>query len=300
MTSKKQSKKIDPKIFTSICNCIKNDMYPEQIAEFLSKKTSKKWSKQRVHYWISRLKKEGYIRKILRTSFTKYALTDKSKKFLIHHEKPNYHGHAIEVSYLIIDKGNLPEGNINMNNWSYWIQKFGDFSIKVHYAKENKLIIYPPNVYEDTRTELLLSLGEKLATIVNFIQRTFNCEVDWNTRNIERRLEVHAPKDRMGKLFEKEKLNEHGENIEVNQSGHAHFDVNGTEAFERYDQMITEFPTLKETMGSISMNQRRILNLHAISTETLSRISRTLEFMANRPIRKVKKIIARPLNWWLR
>lgn len=299
MTSKKQSKKTDQEIFTSICSCIKNDMYPEQIAEFLSKKTSKKWSKQRVHYWISRLKKEGYIRKILRTSFTKYALSDKSKKFLAQCETPNYDEHNLIVSYDLKNVGRLPEGGIDMNNWKYARMEFGNFEVRVHYGKVSKVKIYPPTTYGNNSIETSFDCGVIVERILEFLKRHYRCEIDYSTRTVDRDPHFHPLKDPVLKGFEQSGLDYSSDIMQVNGSGHAGGDIL-KDGINGYETMIREFPTLKESLGSIAMNQTRILNLHAISTEALSKISKTLEFMANRPARKVKKIITRPLNWWLR
>lgn len=80
--SKGRSKDFAQKTFTSMVECIKNDMYPSQIARFMTTSTGEKWSKQRVQDRLSRLERDGWIVKTDRSSFVKYALSDQSKGFL--------------------------------------------------------------------------------------------------------------------------------------------------------------------------------------------------------------------------
>jgi hypothetical protein len=273
-------KNLDQNFFTLLLKCIETDMNQSQIAKYLSKKYGKKVSKQRVFYWLRILLRHGLIVK----DRGKPTLTDSGKKVLIHGEPlPNYSGHAFEVSYPLVSNGTLPKNNVKLKNWGYWKDRFYGIHIRVDRGKENRLVIYAPDIQANTKHDLLIKLGEKLGMILTLIERQYQCEVDWKQRKIIRRLEVHARNDPEGKVFEEEKINYKGNCIDINQSGHAHFDIiegnrslEPFEAIERYDQMIRDFPSMQKLMGKMIVDQKSILNLFAINTETLNQIKNAI------------------------
>jgi hypothetical protein len=232
-------------------------LYPAQIARNM--KISKKNMKKR----IQRLLVLGDITD-LKTWPKRYALTDQGKAKvtppIIHHDNPQrsptkfYDLHAIEVSYELADKGNLPEGNVDLKGWSYYAEKFGDFSIKVHYGKKPKLIIYPPHIKGNSVIEVYSKLGLMLGSIVNVVQGRYKCEIKPETYRVERRPEVHAPHDPEGKVFEEMKLDMKGKNIEINQSGGGKFDIIGERSFENYDKMIGIFPQFMDQIEKFAQN----------------------------------------------
>lgn len=292
-----KSKNSSQKLFTLLLKCIETDMYKTQIAKFLSKKLGQTISKQRLNYWLRILLSKNYIRTIDR----KPILTEEGKKFLIYGEKPlNYSGHAFEVSYPLISNGTLPENNVKLKNWGYWKDRFYDIHIRVDRGKINKLVIYAPEVKANSKHDLLIKLGEKLGMILSLIERQYQCEIEWKGREILRRLEVHAPNDPEGKTFEREKINYKGKCIDINQSGEAHFDIvegdrslEPFEAIERYDQMISDFPSIKEMLGSVAKGNTQLFNLLAIQTETLNQTKNAI-LSISKAFERLGKILGQP------
>lgn len=283
-------KKNREKLFTLLLKCIENDMYQSQIANYMSKKTGKKYTKQRLKYWFDNLKKDKLIQISSYSTTKNHILTATGKKFLTHHEKPLYKGHAYEISYTLKSIGELPENNVKLKNWGYWKERFYDVHIRVNRGKINKLVVYVPEVQASNKSDLLIKIGEKTGMIVNLIERQYKCSVDWNTRNIERRLEVHAPHDPEGKEFTSLGVNYRGEMINVDQSGEASFDLIEKKEYDpftsidRYDQMIKTFPEIIKTMGKMVTDQKTILNLYAINTETLKHMKNGILELIKRPL----------------
>jgi len=235
-----------------------------------------KLSRQAVSKAIKRMKAQGLITEAPESSY--HLKFYHVNQLLIHHDKPqratkNYDLHASEASYLITSKGNLPDGDVNMSNWSYWSAKFGDFSVKAHYGKDSKLIIYPPITSGDTRSEVMIRLGSNLTEIVNLVERMFKCEVDRDSLKIMRRPEIHPNHDPLGKRFEAERVDAQGMNISLNQSGDAHFDINGLDAFERYDRMITDFPKVSGLMNAFTEQLALHLSVLTDMKDTLKLIA---------------------------
>ena len=253
-------------------------MYPAQIARIM------KCSRQAVEKRIRRLLIHGFIID-LKTRPKTYALTDRGKAegnpLLMHDEKPIalsrinkpfYDLHAIEVSHEIIDRGNLPEGNVDLKNWSYYKRKFGDFTIKIIYGKKNRLIIYPPHIEGDSVIEVYSRLGLTIGAIVRMIEGRYKCEIDPDTYRIQKRPEIHAPHDPEGKLFERQELNRIGKNIKIDQSGDAHFDIIGERSFQNYDSMIGIFPDFMNQIQEFAKQ----LNVHIPSVKALGEGSQEL------------------------
>lgn len=227
--------------------------YPAQIAKAM------KVSRPAIRKQIKGLLAEGYITD-LNTWPRTYAVTDKVNQVLAYSDKEstaalkNYEMHAIQVSYDIRDLGRLPKGEIRMQNWSYWREKFGDFEVRVNYGREPKMKIYPPRTYDDTKPGVYMRLGFVLADIVAFMCRTYGCDIDRSSQVIERVPEVHAPKDPLGTKLEALRMTRKGKNIELNQSGDGKFDIVSSnpdepfDAFDKYDYMITHFPALVDVM----------------------------------------------------
>jgi DNA-binding Lrp family transcriptional regulator len=250
-------------------------MYPAQIARAL------KCSKSNMTKRIQRLLVLGLVTD-LKMRPKRYILTDLGKAEvnppLIHHDKAHrspsefYDFHAIEVSYELADKGNLPEGNVYLKNWSYYAEKFGEFSIRVHYGKTNKLIIFPPHIKGDSVLEVYSKLGFTIGEIVAIIQSRYKCEIRPETYHVERRPEVHAPLDPEGKIFEAMKFDMKGKNIEINQSGEGRFDITGERSFLNYDSMIGIFPQFMGTVTEFSKNIMLHLDVLRDQKETLKEI----------------------------
>lgn len=213
----------------------------------IARKTGK--SKVYIHKQTASLLKDGYIIE-LKTWPKTYGLTDKVNQILTHHEKKvNYDLHAVEIAYNLLSTGRLPEGDVNLKNWSYYAEKLGNFYFRVNYGKAAKLLIYPPNVHANNKADLLFKLGSAVSDIVALIESKYACQVDRHSRTIVRRPEVHAPNDPIGKKFEGQGVDQKCKNIEINQSGHAHFDVVGLDSFDKYDYMISNFPKLVENQA---------------------------------------------------
>jgi hypothetical protein len=269
--SKSKSKsKVDS---LTLLRLLSEKVYPAEIARTM------KTSKQNISNNIKRLEKTGWITGLKTWPYT-CRLNSQSQEFLIYHDKeqrptskkPNYDLHAIQVSHIIKSRGNLPDGEVPMKNWSYWAAKFGDFSLKAHYASEDKLIIYPPHIDGDTRSEVLIRLGAKVSEIVNLVERMYKCELDRDTFHIDKRPEVHPRHDPLGLLFEKEKVDTQGKNISINQSGDGHFDINGLESFEKYDRMITIFPDFMNQVQYFARNMETHVKVLNEMSETLKMI----------------------------
>jgi len=243
------SKKLREKIFTSMFKCIENDMHQSQIASYLSKKTGEKWSKQRVHYWISRLEKNGLVKKIVRSSVKKYACSEQSKKVLGQCERSkNYDLHNIIITLPIMSIGSLPEGNINMGNWKYKRMKFGDFTVNINYGKDPKLMIYPPKVYGDTIDEVLVRCGHEITIIAVLFEKNYGCRINLDKMIVARKPHMHAMNDPVIKQMDKEKVQYSGNNIEFNRSGDAHADILGFEGMSKYDQLLNAVPKMVNTL----------------------------------------------------
>jgi DNA-binding MarR family transcriptional regulator len=233
----------------------------------------------------------------LKTRPKTYALTDEGKRqlnlFLMYDDKAHrsaskfYDLHAIEVSFEISDKGNLPKGNVKLKNWSYYAEKFGDFSIKVTYGKVNRLIIYPPHIKADSVIETYSKLGFTIAEIVAMIQARYKCAVKLETQRIQKRPEVHAPLDPLGKVFEAQELSIKGQNIKIDQSGHAHFDIIGERSFENYDKMIGIFPQFMEVVEEFGKQ----LNVHIPSVAALGTGAQELSAQVKRFNEGVSELI---------
>lgn len=274
------SKKYHEKIFTCIYDCVKNDMYPLQIAQYLSKKYREKWTKQRVNHWLKQLVRRGLIEKTMKTSYTKYATVGTSKNFLIGDERvKNFDLHNIEITIPLKCTGNLPEGNIEMNNWKYASMNFGDFTVNVNYGKEPKLKIYPPNTYGNELSEVLIRCGSEVRCIASLLENNYKCSVRMNDLSVRRKPHLHSKNDPIIKQIDKEKIQYNGKHIEFNRSGDAHGDILGFDGMVKYDQLLNTVPLLindleavKQTMGGLAHSQTQMFNLQAIMTETLREI----------------------------
>lgn len=239
------SKKYREKIFTVVYGCIKNGMYPLQIAQYMSKKTGQKWTKQRVNHWIKQLLRRGLIEKNMKHVYTEYASSGTSKKFLIGDERvKNFDLHNIEITIPLKRIGNLPKGNINMNNWSYATMNFGNFTVNVNYGKQPKLKIFPPNTYGNEISEVLIRCGSEVRCIVGMLEDNFKCSARINDLSVRRKPHLHAKKDPVIEQIDKEKIQYHGKNIEFNRSGDAHGDILGFEGMNKYDQLLNNIPAL--------------------------------------------------------
>lgn len=237
------SKKYREKLFTDVYECVKNDMYPLQIAEFLSKKYRKKWTKQRVNHWLNGLVGRGLIEKTMKSSFTKYAPCGTSKNFIVGDERvKDFDLHNIEITIPLFSTGNLPEGNIEMNNWKYCTMKFGEFTINVNYGKEPKLKIYPPNTYGNIIDEVLIKCGSEVRHIVAILENNYKCRADIKRMEIVRKPHLHPNNDKIINQIDKEKIQYTGKFIEFNRSGDAHADILGFEGITRYDQLLNIVP----------------------------------------------------------
>jgi DNA-binding Lrp family transcriptional regulator len=248
---------------------------PAQISRAL------KCSRSNITQRIQRLLVLGFITD-LKTWPKRYVLTDLGKanvnSLLMHDDKAHpspskfYDLHAIEISYELADRGDLPQGNVDLKGWSYYAEKFGDFSIKVNYGKKNKLIIYPPHIEGNSVIEVYSKLGFTVANIVDLIQARYKCEVKPETYHIQKRPEVHATLDPLGKVFEAQELDQKGKNIEINQSGDAHFDIIGERSFQNYDSMIGIFPDFMNKIQEFAKQ----LNVHIPSVKALGEGSQEL------------------------
>ncbi|MEE9573878.1 MAG: winged helix-turn-helix domain-containing protein [Candidatus Neomarinimicrobiota bacterium] len=232
-------------------------------------------SRVSIHKHVKRLIADGKVRESPESN-------SKHKFYIVNHfslgmrKNENYDLHNIEVTLPIAILGNLPSGNIDMGNWKYAKMKFDDFTIKVNYGKEPKIVIYPPKVYGNNIEEVLFRCGNKVTLIAVMIEKNFNCKFNLNEMKVRRRPHLHAFNDPIINKFDNEGIQYRGQNIEYNRSGDAHADILGFEGMSKYDQLlntvpqlIQEFQTFKSMLGSIAHKNTQMFNLQAITTETL-------------------------------
>lgn len=251
-------------------------------------------SRQGISKHIKRLIEQGKVRETPESN-SKHKFYIVNQFSLGMRKNNNYDLHNIEVALPITILGKLPEGNINMGNWKYSKLKFDDFTIKVNYGKQCKLIIYPPKVYGDNIEEVLVRCGNKVTLIVAKIEENFNCRVNLDEMKIKRKPHLHAFNDPIINKFDNEGIQYHGQNIEYNRSGDAHVDILGFEAMNKYDQLLNTVPKLvneldviKSTMGGLARSHTQMFNLQALATEAIHKMGIIME-NDHKPAQKEEK-----------
>lgn len=289
-------------IFTELLVCIKNDMYPLQIANYLSKKYGRKYTKQHINYYLKILLRRKFVKKIKhKNRYIGYQLTPSGKNALgVGRKDYNYDLHNIVMSIPLIDVGKLPEGQINMSNWKFAKLDFGSFKVFVNYGKISKLMIFPPKIYGNTVEEVLVKCGSHVRYIVAKIEDSYKCKADLDLMAITRKPHLHPLNDPVINQIDRERIQYSGKNIEFNRSGDAHADILGFEGMRKYDRMLDELPIIKETMGSLAKTSTQIFNLQAIMGETLRQMKDAIISILKRggslDTQTLKERLETPLN----
>jgi predicted transcriptional regulator len=171
---------------------IEAKMYPSEIGR------AQKWSKQHVGYYVKKLEKAGLIRRLKRSTFGDYELTERGQSFLISCEGVLFSSgvfrlHRCFFKFPILREGVYLSGDFRRLEMVNWTALLGlEQGVKVRKTTSSR-IVHVETLYGRSPGELITSAKNLADKVAKGLMNKYSCTLGEVTINKRHELGVDDP-----------------------------------------------------------------------------------------------------------